>query len=589
MKYIHNRHNWKLILEARDNRKKIKKFIGNDDIVNWAHEIDNNYSIWIANTFKDELIKDIEAIDDGEQWSKQEIMRLIKTGEPIPGDKRKLNFTINDRIKRMMNLLTPKYRYVIDWTNGRMRDAEVRENLKGMSLEEAWQKSDEWHKALAEGEHVIIDEEGEIIMTFKDDFYWIDLETSSCSEEGKAMGHCGSTSYGTTLYSLRKNKKPYVTIAYNEDRGMITQIKGRANEKPKEKYHPYIVDLLINPDVGVEGFEYEYNPQEDFQISDLNSELFEKLFKNNSRIRQNAKGHTMMVLLSRGIVTKQEATAGLEDLTYDEETDELYIMFSEWGDLGEVVFEDSNDRRTQGFATEILNHEYDSALWFNRDEKFDFSDHWDYLTVDTLEMVKETIIEKQTGDFYTPDGDQIEFTFTEDNLIVDEYEKVQKILGEKVHNPEKKKKNKIGGMYVSIDDEIFNMADILKENKDGDLEDVVDMFDRAANDAYEWSVQTKWFDIISEKAISAITDSRDKEDKTRYKWFDNILGVRFNLEHVMDIIENDTGDDEAYNYDNVAEMLTFVENDDFKISFIREDVWGDIEDEINEALVQALY
>ena len=121
-------------------------------------------------------------------------------------------------------------------------------------------------------------------MEFDDGFYWIDLETTYCSDEADAMGHCGNTDKGTTLYSLRDRKKqPHITVSIDDKEGVIYQMKGKNNKKPIDKYHPYIVDLLINDDleVPIKGFGSEYlkaedfNPNEDLHI-DLEKKLLEK-------------------------------------------------------------------------------------------------------------------------------------------------------------------------------------------------------------------------------------------------------------------------------------------------------------------------
>ena len=61
------------------------------------------------------------------------------------------------------------------------------------------------------------------------------------------MGHCGSGE--GILYSLRKDKHPHLTG--DVDRGSLIQLRGRANTKPKAEYHSYIVDFLLNDEVGI--------------------------------------------------------------------------------------------------------------------------------------------------------------------------------------------------------------------------------------------------------------------------------------------------------------------------------------------------
>jgi hypothetical protein len=97
------------------------------------------------------------------------------------------------------------------------------------------------------------------------------------------MGHCGNTNKGDTLYSLRdRNKSPHVTAAIDTKKGIVYQMKGRNNKKPIDKYHKYIVDLLMSDELetGVKllGFGSEYDRVNDFNPSDdLTPELLEKL------------------------------------------------------------------------------------------------------------------------------------------------------------------------------------------------------------------------------------------------------------------------------------------------------------------------
>lgn len=100
-----------------------------------------------------------------------------------------------------------------------------------------------------------IEVEDQIIHKFDDGSYWYNLETTSCDIEAERMGHCGQDSRATSLYSLRKKEakqkesKSFVTIAYNEDESLITQIKGRFNELPPEATWPHIAWFIDNFEV----------------------------------------------------------------------------------------------------------------------------------------------------------------------------------------------------------------------------------------------------------------------------------------------------------------------------------------------------
>ena len=154
-----------------------------------------------------------------------------------------------------------------------------------------YNKSVKWHDELGVGDGIYNYEENEdnIILDFRDEngmgFYWIDLLTSQCTYENKRMGHCAKTG-GDTLYSLRETRRinekftineSHLTAAIKEENDgfRIIQLKGKKNSKPAEKYHKYIVELIISPTVNIIGFGSEYDSASDFKISDLNDELLE--------------------------------------------------------------------------------------------------------------------------------------------------------------------------------------------------------------------------------------------------------------------------------------------------------------------------
>lgn len=116
-------------------------------------------------------------------------------------------------------------------------------------------------------------------------FKWYDLKETCSGEEGKAMGHCGnvpSARHGDTVLSLRQTKnvggeelhRPSLTFILRN--GYLGEMKGRANQKPKKEYHPYIVELLKLPIIkGISGGGYE--PENNFSVSDLSEELYNEL------------------------------------------------------------------------------------------------------------------------------------------------------------------------------------------------------------------------------------------------------------------------------------------------------------------------
>lgn len=111
---------------------------------------------------------------------------------------------------------------------------------------------------------------------------WVLLDRGGCRDEGDAMGHCGnvpSQRPGDKILSFRTIKgdqhKPHLTFILHKN-GLLGEMKGRANNKPNEKYHPYIIDLLKQPFIkGIAGGGYA--PQENFEIEDLQKDQMEAL------------------------------------------------------------------------------------------------------------------------------------------------------------------------------------------------------------------------------------------------------------------------------------------------------------------------
>ena len=154
----------------------------------------------------------------------------------------------------------------------------------------------------------------ENILDVGDNFAWYNLDRRYCNAEGDAMGHCGnsgSPSSNDTVLSLRKTQKrgnrifarPSLTFIYDTSNGALGEMKGRANEKPKAVYHPYIMKLLfhkVNTSSKTDETEYMvkhvvgggYKPENNFQISDLSPALKKQLYdvrpelKNLKQIRE---------------------------------------------------------------------------------------------------------------------------------------------------------------------------------------------------------------------------------------------------------------------------------------------------------------
>lgn len=129
-------------------------------------------------------------------------------------------------------------------------------------------------------------------LKFDGDMSWFNLQRPYCEQEGFAMGHCGNKaafSYTDKVLSLREIKrekggkvmsKPHLTFILRGGE-YLGEMKGRANSKPSEKFHPYIMSLLTyqrNGKYMIKGIEGGgYRPENNFDLEDLSDANLKEL------------------------------------------------------------------------------------------------------------------------------------------------------------------------------------------------------------------------------------------------------------------------------------------------------------------------
>ena len=164
---------------------------------------------------------------------------------------------INNRYSHIRNRYASGIRLILDWLKHPLTQ---KQNLRELSYIEAVDKARIFHEELKvlggdvdfvePDEHTIIKEYDEVDGV---KYYWVLIPKNFCDVESGRMGHCGRTGSGNELISLR-SIKPYgkghtisdshVTIAYGVEDGLFYQAKGKKNQKPAQKYHEYIFDLI---------------------------------------------------------------------------------------------------------------------------------------------------------------------------------------------------------------------------------------------------------------------------------------------------------------------------------------------------------
>lgn len=287
-----------LLLEASKLKILTDKEGLDQDQAELLDELCGGLAVWMLGRIK-KYLKDINFRNSGE-------------GEEI-------NKAIIDEInnRSYVNRYRQSIVGIMDWVrvglNGNVKP------FKNLELDELVKKSKEWHDSLGVGSGDInYVEKNDIIKDFRDEngngFYWADLNTMDSEEERERMGHCGRSKYGY-IYSLRESRpindkfkinKSHLTAAIGTD-GILYQLKGPKNYKPKEEYHNLILPLFYvlggegeEADYLIRGFGSEYAADQDFKLSDLPDEVIRDLYQNRPELFE---GRAMMrKLVDMGII-----------------------------------------------------------------------------------------------------------------------------------------------------------------------------------------------------------------------------------------------------------------------------------------------
>lgn len=224
----------------------------------------------------------------------------------------------NNSVRQYQQQLTS----IMDWVRAGL-DGNIGQ-YKSLPFLTLWEESVKWHDSLGEGEGDIdYEEKNDIVLDFRKDgmgFYWVNLGTNDSREECTRMGHCGRTGYGNTIFSLRETKRispkhtknvSHITAAVGGSSnypGLVFQMKGEKNSKPKEEYFPYIVPFVLSK--YVTGFGSEYNSKNDFKLSDLPENDIKKIYKKKPKLFTSYADKK--ILWGMGIIEKPNMVFTLE-------------------------------------------------------------------------------------------------------------------------------------------------------------------------------------------------------------------------------------------------------------------------------------
>lgn len=231
-------------------------------------------------------------------------------------------------------------------------------------VENDLQKLEEEYKDRIKGK-LKLQEHDQIILDLGGGWCWVMLDRGYCRAEADAMGHCGNAGarHGDRILSLRKFEEElngeryysvFLTFILNED-GKLGEMKGRANEKPAERYHPAIIELLKLPIIkGIRGG--GYLPENNFSLDHLSEEQRTALLEEKPELggfmhrlkvqgdSQQLRDDVLAYLREFGGLRPQWQETGLvysrwnrlysfiDDLTKDDFTKSLANSFAGYGD-----------------------------------------------------------------------------------------------------------------------------------------------------------------------------------------------------------------------------------------------------------------
>jgi hypothetical protein len=390
-KYYHNRiihllkeynENFGLLNESK--KEILMDKLGlKEDLAQVFDEIGKKLSVWLANKYLKFYY------DEGKSIAEKN----IPNQQILEWAKEKLNRLIPQRLRDGLSSIMD---YIQVGLNGN------KSSLDDLSILEIMSKSKQWHNRLNIGEGAInYVEKNPILIDFRNEngegYYWADLNVKNSPEECERMGHCGRSSYGY-LYSLRSDKKlpggkfrinrSHVTASIGTD-GILYQMKGPRNEKPKEEFHKYIQPLFYllggggeEDDYLIQGFGTEYAAQQDFKLTDLPDQTIKELYRNRPELFN-----------TRGLQRKL-GEMGIIEVQPLQTTFTLEIDPKDVGDYlsGDYVYRTYKSKTPAGNETSRKVYFYEAIM---SDDVWDMWDNWDADWKSSLEYYVDSTNEKK--------------------------------------------------------------------------------------------------------------------------------------------------------------------------------------------------
>lgn len=365
-------------------------------------------------------------------------------------------------------------------------------------------------------------------------YKWVDLGRGGCRDEGEAMGHCGnvpSRKPGDTIYSLRQIKtqdgeeyhRPSLTFIAND--GILGEMKGRGNDKPSEKYHPHIVELLKSKYVtGLKGG--GYMPENNFHPDDLTEE------ERNSVIEVKGEDFFDMSGLAnlRKIMKEYHEGKANESMVVATANEIIENAYSE-GDI-------EDDIQLSGFMNDS----------FVVDVEF---------MIDSMEPILKYFTGDEFLDIEPSSIKDIDIDFIFKNLKSGIQHDIISFIDRLINDDEDVKEELYDIMGLDVDDEEHdlddirsNIEDIIKDSNDSTIEEIADTFARGEADGESSGIQGEMLNDIKSHIDTIAGELYLVSPENVFELIDNSPVLPIKNNDVVGYVENIlSGDPELENFE----------------------------------------
>jgi hypothetical protein len=355
-------------------------------------EIERNYEFDERNN----LLGTEESVFNSSEEAKQKITELENLFKKITKKDYdyyvKNSITIND-FNSAFNLLALKNHWStmfeqspqvnqVEWSAD-LLPSELFQRLE--RAENEWKQKQEEELEMEPDDQIVID---------YGKYAWVKLDREYCELEGRAMGHCGNTGTpqaGDRILSFRTKvdggkQRPHLTFILDKN-GLLGEMKGRGNDKPSEKYHPYIIDLLKQDFVkGIKGG--GYMPENNFDLSDLDEQTREQLMDQKPEL--GSSYDMLKAGKTEGFHEKLESELDALDIPYREiDTQNNEILFDEESDPSDLY----GVRELDSKESKVLIQKV-SGLLSGETDMMEIYDYPRAVVYDQLENVADDLYEQ---------------------------------------------------------------------------------------------------------------------------------------------------------------------------------------------------